>query len=256
MKYIDIHTHPFKEYFEDPVQICNDWYQEEMQLLFMVGTNLNNSLETINLSSKLDFVYPIIGIHPNESNGMQDGLDLEKIITKDVIAIGEIGLDYHYDNTPSKEEQLISLISQVEVAKKHNIPVMLHIRDAMEDAIEFVFREEYKDMIFIFHSFSGNKDDVEVLLKNPNVYFSISGVVTFKNAKDTQEAVKNIPLDRIFVETDTPYLAPTPMRGKENKSPYVKYTYKFIAALKMISENTLIKQVENNVEKVFKIKCK
>ncbi|MBU4691130.1 TatD family hydrolase [Mycoplasma zalophi] len=256
MKYIDIHTHPFKEYFEDPVQICNDWYREEMQLLFMVGTNLNNSLETINLSSKLDFVYPIIGIHPNESNGMQDGLDLEKIITKDVIAIGEIGLDYHYDNTPSKEEQLISLISQVEVAKKHNIPVMLHIRDAMEDAIEFVFREEYKDMIFIFHSFSGNKDDVEVLLKNPNVYFSISGVVTFKNAKDTQEAVKNIPLDRIFVETDTPYLAPTPMRGKENKSPYVKYTYKFIAALKMISENTLIKQVENNVEKVFKIKCK
>ncbi|MCU4117022.1 TatD family hydrolase [Mycoplasma zalophi] len=256
MKYIDIHTHPFKEYFEDPVQICNDWHQEEMQLLFMVGTNLNNSLETINLSSKLDFVYPIIGIHPNESNGMQDGLDLEKIITKDVIAIGEIGLDYHYDNTPSKEEQLISLISQVEVAKKHNIPVMLHIRDAMEDAIKFVFREEYKDMIFIFHSFSGNKDDVEVLLKNPNVYFSISGVVTFKNAKDTQEAVKNIPLDRIFVETDTPYLAPTPMRGKENKSPYVKYTYKFIAALKMISENTLIKQAENNVEKVFKIKCK
>ncbi|QJR44355.1 TatD family hydrolase [Mycoplasma miroungirhinis] len=256
MKYIDVHTHPFLEYYDNPIEVCKNWQQEEMKLLFMVGTNFENSKETIELSSKLDFVHPIIGIHPNESNGLEDGKKLEEIITKDVIAIGEIGLDYHYDDTPSKSEQLISLISQVEVAKKHNIPVMLHIRDAMEDAINFVSRDEYKNVTFIFHSFSGTKDDVEILLKNRNIYFSISGVVTFKNAQSTQEAVKNIPLERLFVETDTPYLAPVPMRGKENKSPNVKHTYKFIASLKNISENKLIEQVETNVEKVFKVKCK
>ncbi|MGX9395508.1 TatD family hydrolase [Mycoplasma sp. 1573] len=253
MKYFDVHTHPFLEYYEDPEQVISSWFKENMKLMFFVGVDEPSSKEVVKMIEKFDNLWGIIGIHPNESHGAIDGEIIEKLLTKKIIAIGEIGLDYHYDNTPSKEIQLESLKSQVEVARKHNLVVMLHIRDAMEDAIQFVSQEQYKDLTFVFHSYSGNAEETERLLRLNNVYFSISGVVTFKNAKSLQEAVKMIPIDRIFTETDTPYLAPTPMRGKDNISPYVMYTTKFIAAMKNVSETTLLKQIEENIEKVFKV---
>ncbi|QJG66721.1 TatD family hydrolase [Mycoplasma phocoenae] len=253
MKYFDIHTHPFKEYYEQPIETIQEWFDDNMKLMFIVGTNIETSKEVIETTKYFKNTYPIVGIHPNESNGMDDGIALEKIMTDEVIAIGEVGLDYHYDDTPSPEEQKISLREQIKVAQKRNIPVMLHIRDAMEDAIKLVTEEQYKNTDFIFHSFAGDAQDVEILLQYPNIYFSISGVVTFKNGKNTQEAVKNIPIDRIFTETDTPYLTPVPLRGKPNISPYVCHTTKFIAAIKNVSENTLLKQIQKNIEKVFKV---
>ncbi|MBN0919518.1 TatD family hydrolase [[Mycoplasma] gypis] len=253
MKYIDIHTHPFLEYYPDPVEVVKQWNNEDMNLMFIVGTNEQNSREVIELTKHFDNTYAVIGIHPSECKGFQDGEIINKLVNDKTVAIGEIGLDYHYEDNPSKEVQLASLKSQIEVARKHNLVVMLHIRDALEDAFELITSEEYKDMTFVFHSYSGDADYTQKVLPYKNIFFSISGVVTFKNAKNLQEAVKLIPIDRIFSETDTPYLAPTPMRGKENKSPYVKHTVKFIAGLKNVSEQTLVKQIENNVERVFKV---
>ena len=127
----------------------------------------------------------------------------------------------------------------------------MHIRDALEDAYEIISNEKYNDMKFVFHSYSGDITFTEKCLKHPNFYYSISGVVTFKNAKSLQNAVKIIPIDHIFCETDTPYLAPVPMRGSDNISPYVSYTYQYIAKLKNISEQELVNQIKANVKKVF-----
>ncbi|QJG66308.1 TatD family hydrolase [Mycoplasma phocoeninasale] len=253
MKYIDVHTHPFKEYYEDPYQTVVEWHKNNMEKLFICGTSREDSVELLDLCGREDYLFPIIGIHPTLSKGAEDGEFIENIINKDVVAIGEIGLDYHYDNSPSKEIQKSSFIAQLEIAKKYNIAAMLHIRDALEDAYEIISQPQYQDLKIIFHSFSGDENFVRKCLGHKNFYFSISGVVTFKNAKILQDAVKLIPIDRLFCETDTPYLAPTPMRGKPNISPYVMYTYQYIANLKNIGEEKLVSQIQNNVKKVFKI---
>lgn len=251
MEYIDIHTHPFKEYYDDPHEEVKKWKEMNMQYLFVNGTSKEDCIELLNLCEKENYLFPIIGIHPTLSEGKKDGKFLASIITKDVIGIGEVGLDYHYDDSPSKEIQKEGFISQIEVARKYNIPVVMHIRDALEDAYEIISNEKYNNMKFVFHSYSGDVTFTEKCLKHPNFYYSISGVVTFKNAKSLQNAVKIIPIDYIFCETDTPYLAPVPMRGSDNISPYVSYTYQYIAKLKNISEQELVNQIKVNVKKVF-----
>ena len=226
MEYIDIHTHPFKEYYDDPHEEVKKWKEMNMQYLFVNGTSKEDCIELLDLCEKENYLFPVIGI-------------------------GEVGLDYHYDDSPSKEIQKEGFISQIEVARKYNIPVVMHIRDALEDAYEIISNEKYNDMKFVFHSYSGDVAFTEKCLKHPNFYYSISGVVTFKNAKSLQNAVKIIPIDHIFCETDTPYLAPVPMRGSDNISPYVSYTYQYIAKLKNISEQELVNQIKVNVKKVF-----
>ncbi|AWX42615.1 TatD DNase family protein [Metamycoplasma cloacale] len=253
MKYIDIHTHPFTEYYANPLEVVDQWYNDNMEKLFVVGTSLKDSKEILELCSKRDFLYPIIGIHPTEVTGANDAVLLEEILTKDVIAIGEFGLDYHYNDSPSKEIQKASMLAQLDLCIKHNLVAMLHIRDALDDAFEIVTNPKYKDLKIVMHSYSGDAELVKKYLPYKNIYFSISGVVTFKNGKVTQEAVKVIPVERLFCETDTPYLAPTPMRGKPNISPYVEYTYKFIADLKQIPLEAFIKQIKDNVKKVFNV---
>lgn len=250
-KYIDIHTHPFKEYYNDPHETVKQWYNNNIEFMFVNGTSRNDSVELLELCKKEKYLYPIIGIHPTEAKGKSDGDFLKSIITKDVIGIGEIGLDYHYDDSPSKEVQKESFISQLDVALENNIIPVLHIRDALEDAYEIITNQKYKNMKIVFHSYSGDLQFTKKCLYHENLYFSISGVVTFKNAKLLQEAVSIIPIDRIFCETDTPYLAPTPMRGKPNISPYVEYTYKYIANLKNIDLESFIDQIRQNVKNVF-----
>ncbi|AWX69612.1 TatD family hydrolase [[Mycoplasma] anseris] len=251
MKFIDIHTHPFKEYYENPHEIVKDWYNQNMEKMFLVGTNIEDSKEVIELANKESYLYPIIGVHPTLATGKNDAKLLEEIMNDQVIGIGEFGLDYHYEDSPSKAIQKESMLAQLRLAKKHQIVAMLHIRDALEDAFEIVSQKEFRDLKIVMHSFSGDAQLVKRYLEFPNIYFSISGVVTFKNGKSTQEAVKAIPIDRLFCETDTPYLAPMPMRGKPNISPYIEYTYKYIAGLKNMSLNAFVEQIKKNVKKVF-----
>ena len=152
MEYIDIHTHPFKEYYDDPHEEVKKWKEMNMQYLFVNGTSKEDCIELLDLCEKENYLFPVIGIHPTLSKGKKDGKFLASIITKDVIGIGEVGLDYHYDDSPSKEIQKEGFISQIEVARKYNIPVVMHIRDALEDAYEIISNEKYNDMKFVFHS--------------------------------------------------------------------------------------------------------
>ncbi len=253
-KYIDLHCHPFKEYFENPSEIINEAFNSNIGMLFLVGTDLNNCLEAKELSSKHNNVFPIIGIHPNDSWNLDIIDQLEKMVDKNVVGIGEVGLDYHYENSPSKEMQEKCFRKQIEIAIKNDIPIIVHSRDAHEDTYKIIkeYRNKYPQSIFILHSYSSGPDYVQKYV-DLGVYFSFSGIVTFKNAKDTQEAAKLVPLDLIFCETDTPYLAPTPFRGQTNLPQYVIETTNFIANLKNIDVDLLLKHINQNIKKCFNI---
>ncbi len=251
-KYVDLHCHPFLEYFANPDEIIENAKKNNIGILFLVGTDLKNSKEVIELSLKHNQVYPIIGIHPNDAWNVELINELEKLIDKNVVGIGEVGLDYHYDDSPSKEMQIQCFEKQIELAAKHNLPIIVHSRDAHEDTYQIIkkWKTKLPNLNFVLHSYSSGIEYVERYSKL-NVYFSFSGVVTFKNAKDTQEAAKHVKLDLMFCETDTPYLTPEPHRGKQNLPDYVVHTTNFIANLKNVSIEEVLENINNNVKKVF-----
>ncbi|MBD5423370.1 MAG: TatD family hydrolase [Mycoplasma sp.] len=252
-EYVDLHCHPFKEYFEDRDEVINRAKNLGVHKLFLVGTDLENSKEVIELSSKHENVYSIIGIHPCDVWDESIIDKLENIINDEVVGIGEVGLDYHYDDSPSKDIQLKCFKKQIELAIKYNIPVIVHSRDAHEDTYNVIkeYKTKHPDLTFILHSYSSGPSYVQKYV-DLGVYFSFSGVVTFKNAKDTQEAAKLVPLELIFCETDTPYLSPVPYRGKQNLPEYVIETTKYVAELKGIDVEELLDNINKNVKKCFK----
>lgn len=251
-QYIDLHCHPFSEYYEDKGKVINDAKQKGVEKIFVVGTDLNNCVETKEIASQHENVFPIIGIHPNDSWNEKLIDEFEKLVDSSVVGIGEVGLDYHYDNTPDKEMQKKCFIKQIEIARKNKIPVIVHSRDAHEDTYQIIksYKEKYNEMNFIIHSYSSGPEYVQKYVEL-GVYFSFSGVITFKNAKTVQESAKLVPLNLIFCETDAPYLAPTPYRGKVNLPEYVIETTNFIANLKDISIDELLENIHNNLKKCF-----
>lgn len=251
-KYIDLHAHPFQEYFSDCDEIIYQAQKAGVHKILLVGTDLKNSQEAIILSQKHQGVYPVIGIHPNDCWDLKLIDQLEQLITPEVIAIGEVGLDYHYNDSPSKELQLQCFIKQIELAHKYRIPIIVHSRDAHEDTFQIIkeYKLKYPDLIFILHSYSSGITYVKKYAQL-GVYFSFSGVVTFKNAQEVQAAARAVPLELIFCETDTPYLTPVPYRGKQNLPQYVIETTKFIAQLKSIDLDLFIEQINKNFAKCF-----
>lgn len=179
---------------------------------------------------------------------------LEKnLIDSQAIAVGEIGLDYYHPKNPDKQTQIEAFLAQANIAIKLNLPIVVHLRDAFEDMYELIKEHQLSQKTkIVFHTFSGDKNWAQKFL-DLNCYFSFSGVATFKNAQSTIEAITHIPLDRIFIETDAPYLTPHPFRGKQNHSYYVKYVYEKVAQVKNISLEELAQQIEKNIKKVFKV---
>lgn len=196
-------------------------------------------------------VYCTLGIHPHE--GVTYTQDVRRFIKQNaahprVIAIGEIGLDYYYEQSP-KKEQVDAFRDQLELAKELGLPVEIHTRDAEPDTVSLL--KEYEGKVTgIIHCFTGTQwlaDQCLALGYN----ISISGIVTFKNAADLRKIVESVPLDRLHVETDSPFLAPVPMRGKPNTPSYVVHTAQFVADLKRISVEDLCLQTNKNAEKMF-----
>lgn len=250
MKYIDIHTHPFKEYYSDPVQEVNNNIINGVDKMLFVGTSWKELPEVLKLSQQFPAnLFPVIGIHPSLAK-LEDYSNLEKYITPEVVGIGEIGLDYYWEKNPNKEVQINCFVAQLEIALKHKLPAMLHVRDAFEDVYEIISQEKYRKIKIIFHTFSGDAVWAKKFL-DLGCYLSFSGVLTFKNAKNVQEAAKITPVERIFIETDAPYLTPVPYRGKRNHSYYVKHTAKFLAILKEIHLEDLLAQLSKNLKDVF-----
>jgi TatD DNase family protein len=251
-EWIDVHCH-LDRLEGGPAAALQQAIDAGVNRLITIGTEPEDLPIVIELAEKFaPHVFCTIGIHPHDGVKYSDevGVFLRKNASHPrVVAIGEIGLDYYYNQSP-KENQVFAFREQLRIAADVGLPVEIHTRDAEEDTIKIL--SEFKGQVKgIIHCFTGTaKLAQEALDLGYNI--SISGVVTFKNATDLRNTVKNIvPLDRLHVETDAPFLAPVPMRGKSNTSAYVIHTAQVVADLKNVSLQTLSEQTKKNAEKLF-----
>lgn len=254
MEFFDSHSHYNDESFdEDRNQIIKQTYDENITRIMCVGYNIEKSLQAIEIAGKNDFIYASSGISPNDIEDYleENLLKIEQMAKNEkVVAIGEIGLDYHW-NKENKEEQKELFIKQIDIANKYNKPIIIHTREAVMDTLTILKEHPVKNT-GIFHCCPLNPELIKEGLKL-GYYISFTGVITFKNAKP-EESVKMVPLDRILIETDSPYMSPEPHRGTRNNSINVKYIAKRIAEIKGISIEEVAKATYNNANKVFQIK--
>ena len=252
--YFDTHTHLDDEKFDtDREEVIENLKKEGISYCVNVGSDMKSSYQSVELSEKYDFLYAAVGVHPSEVGEMSDE-DLDKLeeMTKNekVVAIGEIGLDYHYDE-PLPEVQKEWFIKQLKLAKKLNMPYIIHDRDAHKDVIDILKEVGYFNGVM--HCFSGSVEMAKIVL-DLGLYVSIAGQVTFKNAPKVKEVAKMVPEDRLLIETDSPYLTPEPHRGERNNSAYVKFTCEKIAELKGISAEELARVTLQNGKKFYGIR--
>lgn len=251
MKLIDSHAHLNNEAFDEDRKELFDRIKENMDFVVNIGYDLESSEISVEYANKYDFIYATIGFHPDEIGGYNEVAEkkLEELAkNKKVVAIGEIGLDYHWMTFPKEKQQEI-FRRQLELAKKLNKPVVIHSREAMEDTLKIL--REYPEIKGIFHCYPGSVESAKEVIDR--FYLGIGGVLTFKNAKKLVEVVENIPLDRLILETDCPYMAPTPFRGKRNEPMYVEYVAKKIAEIKNISYEEVVKATNENTKKAYRL---
>lgn len=249
--WIDVHTH-LDKLEEGPEKALELARAAGVKRLVTIGTEPADHPVVLSLAKKYyPEVYCTLGVHPHEGQIYTEeaGKFIEAHIQdREVVAVGEIGLDYYYNESP-KEKQQAAFRAQLEIARKYNMPVEIHTRDAEEDTIA-ILKEFNGQVKGIIHCFTGTRWLADEALKL-GFNISISGVVTFKNAEDLRDTVRSLPLDRIHIETDAPFLAPVPMRGKKNTSAYVVHTAEFVAKLKGVSVEQLAQQTNANALKMF-----
>lgn len=257
MEFFDSHSHLNDEQFdEDRLDIINRYRSENVTRFLTCGYNLEGSKKAIEIANDCDFTYATVGISPNDIPQNEEELwksldEIEEFAkNKKVVAIGEIGLDYYW-NKDNKEIQKEVFKKQIEIANKLNLPIVIHTRDAIMDTLE-ILKENLVLNKGVFHCCPLNRELVKEALKL-DFYISFSGVITFKNAKNADEIINMVPLDRVLIETDSPYLAPEPVRGTRNNSINVKYVAQKIADYKNISIEEVAKTTYSNANKLFKI---
>lgn len=218
-----------------------------------VGYDLSSSQRSVELAQEYNFIYAAIGIHPHNAEGVT-GETWNKLLQlakqPKVLAWGEIGLDYYRDLSPRLIQKEI-FIQQIKLANEIGLPIVIHNRDAHQDVLEVV--KTHPPLYGgVFHCYSGSREMAEILLKL-GFYLSFAGPITFKNARHTVEVAKHAPIDRILVETDSPYLSPEPRRGKRNEPTYVLEIVKKIAELKNLSVEDVALKTMQNAERVFRL---
>lgn len=254
MKIVDSHCHIDDERFDsDREELISLFEENEIDFLIDPASDVNSGRKILELVKKYDKVYGAVGIHPHEVEGItQKQLDeiYEMSFAKKIVAIGEIGLDYYYDNSP-KDKQKEIFRKQMEIAKKRKLPVIIHTRDAMGDTYD-ILSEFRGEVIGVMHCYTGSLEMAKRFMEL-GYYISISGAVTFKNAVNVREMAKEIPLDNLLVETDSPYLTPEPHRGKRNEPKFVRLVAEKIAELKNMEVNDLIYNTNSNARNLFSI---
>ena len=233
--YFDTHAHYDDEQFDtDRDELLASMAESGVELIVNAGTDLSTSLTGIALAEKYPFVYCAAGYHPHEASEMTDDAFnsiAELLRHPRVKAIGEIGLDYHYDFSP-RETQQKCFRRQLQLARETHMPVIIHDREAHEDCLNIL--SEFPDVTGVFHCFSGSLEMARILIKR-GWYLSFTGSVTFKNARKAPEIIAEVPSDKIMIETDSPYLAPVPLRGKRNDSRNLIYIAQAVADARGIS---------------------
>ncbi len=251
----DTHAHYDDEAFqEDRDEILSSLREHGIEAVTNIGASIATSKNTLDLMEKYPFVYGAIGVHPNET----DELDEEKMewlkeksaIDK-VVAIGEIGLDYYWDE-PDRETQKKWFLRQLNLAKEVNLPVVIHSRDAAKDTLDIIKAEKAGEIGGVIHCFSYGKEIAREYL-NMGFFIGIGGVLTFKNAKKIREVVEYMPMEQLVLETDCPYLAPAPNRGKRNSSLFLPYVVEEISAIKNISKEQVIEITTGNAKRLYRL---
>lgn len=260
IKLFDTHAHCDDKRFEEEYEggtlgLLRDCFDNGIEYIVNIGTNLDNSKRSIELAHMFKGVYASVGIHPIDTllySDVDNVISEMRELLKDekAVAIGEIGLDYHYENVP-RELQMLYFKKQMELARELNIPVIIHDRDAHGDCLEVI--KQFPEVKGVLHSFSGSSEMARELVKI-GWYISFSGTVTFKNAIKPKEASRVVPDDKILIETDAPYLAPTPHRGKLNTSMYVRLTAEEIARQRNDTLESIAKITLENGKRLFNIK--
>ncbi len=258
---VDTHCHiNFNAYDEDRDAVLQRSKAANVLQIIIPATDLTTSHETVELAKQHGMIFAAVGIHPNSTADFRDE-DLAQIAQMagepGVVAIGEIGLDYYWDNSP-KEKQVHALEVQLNLAAKLNLPVIIHNRDASEDVMAILeswvktLDEPLKSRPGVMHSFSASAGIAELAL-NAGFYLGFTGPITFKNADDLRRIAANIPLDRILVETDGPFLTPTPYRGKRNEPAYIPHIAERLAALKTTPIDEFSWQTTQNAIRLFNL---
>ena len=271
MEYFESHAHYDDEKFNiDREKLIEQMYKEKVTKIISAGYSLDGSIRGIELSKKYDFIYTTVGISPNDLNNNYkkeineiDGIlekyfndkkslsNREKIDSLDrspkIVAVGEIGLDYHYNEDKDMQKDAFNL--QINIANKYNLPIVIHTREAVMDTLEILKNNNVKN-VGTFHCCPFNRELVKEALKL-GFYISFGGTCTFKNAKNAEEIVKMVPDDKFLIETDSPYLAPEPVRGTRNDSRNLKYIVKKIAEFKQESEEAIAKKSYENATRLF-----
>ena len=247
--YIDTHCHLYNEYYNNIEDVINESKKNGVTRFIVNGCDMKSNKEVLELAHKYKEIYAAIGFHPTELEKFKEEylswLE-EHIDDNKVVAVGEIGLDYHYENT-DKNKQIYVFRKQLEIANKYNKPVIIHTRDAIGDTFKILKEYNLKGSI---HSYSGSVEMAREFIKL-GYMIGIGGVVTFKNAKNIKEVVKNIDLEHILLETDSPYLTPEPYRGKQNSSKYIPIIAKKISEIKEETLEFVADTTSNNAKAMF-----
>ncbi|VEU70037.1 TatD family hydrolase [Mycoplasmopsis glycophila] len=259
-KFIDAHCHLSLEFYKNEAiidEIILAAEHNRIDFFIVNGGHEQENHYVKELAKKYDIIKPCVGFHPEDKVQGNEGEKLEKLIDSSVVAVGEIGLEYFYDWGSTREQQLNSVKSQIAIAKKYDLPAVVHLRDkencyqAYEDFYQIM--QENKDLRVMLHTFAGNKEWAQKFMEFKNLYFSFSGVATFGSAETTREVIKEIPLNRILVETDSPFLRVHPYTGETNEPNTVLYVYYYVAGLKGIGMEKFVDRVNRNVRELFRI---
>ena len=252
---IDTHVHLNADQYDDDLQeVIDRALSEGIDRMFVVGFDTKTIERTMKLIDQYDFIYGIIGWHPVDAIDCTDErLEWIESLSKHpkIIGIGEMGLDYHWDKSP-KDIQKDVFRKQIALAKRVQLPIIIHNREATQDCVDILKEENASEVGGIMHSFSGSNEIADEILKM-NFYVSLGGPVTFKNAKQPEEVAKHVPLDRLLVETDAPFLSPHPYRGKRNEPARVKLVAEQIAELRGLTYEEVCEATTENAERLFKL---
>lgn len=254
IKIFDSHAHYDDEQFDEDRDIVIEEIKSSNVIgVLNCGSSLYGAQKSVELASANDFFYASVGIHPEYANEVDDKLiaKLKQLAENPKVrAIGEIGLDYYYKENPSREIQKQAFIKQMELARTLGLPVVIHDRDAHEDTLNII--KKFPEVIGVIHCFSGSVEFAKECIKL-GYYIGFTGVITFKNSKKIKEVAKEIPVDRILVETDCPYMCPEPNRGKRNKSNYIKFIIEKIAEIKNLEPSVISEKTCENIKGLLKI---
>ena len=251
--YVDTHSHLFDNAFDiDREEVIKECLNQNVKKLIVVGFDRKTNQLALELSSKYDFIYPTVGLHPTELDDYSDDffVYLEDLIksNKNIVGIGECGLDYYWD-TSKKELQKKVFLKQIELSIKYNLPLVIHSRDAIGDTLE-VLKSVNKPIKGVMHGYSGSLEMAKEFVKL-GLKIGIGGVLTFKNAKNVKEVVKELDLSNFVLETDCPYLTPTPYRGKRNASFYIPLIANEMANIKEVDIKLIEETTTNNANELF-----